>query len=1097
MTVPDRNSGCPDPETLAAFAEGKLKRHELPPVLAHLDTCGDCMSAVKAVSETVTAPQARFRFAWLAAAAVIAMALLAVPALRRGVTAPFAHRSSLAQLVDLSPRSARLVEVRLSGGFPWAPYRGPLRASEPATDARRLKLAGAAGDLVDRADHERTPDAQHAAGVALVMIERPEDAIARLRSAAESPPPAAKRWSDLAAAQYATALRSERPSLYPEALAACDRALRIDPELPEALFNRALVLQRLGLSQEARAAWQRYLQTDPSSPWAAEAREHLASLPAATGESLFRRDLPRLEKAAEAGDQAAVVALVGRYRQPGRLYAEAESLGQWGEALLRGDAAVAARELTFARSVGDALARLSGESLLREAVRAIDEADPARRSSLAGAHALYRRGRMTYSRSAPAAAEPDLRRATALFAAAGSPMSLVARYYAANTRFDQNDVAGARAALETLLQEVDARPQFAALGAQVRWQLAVCHIADGDWTATLPLLAEAEAVFRRLGERSHQGFIEAMQASALVSTDRLDEGWGARIRSFAALDAESSGDRLTVSLGEAVRTELGAGRFEPARALLELEESIDRAAGNDVLLSNALVREAVLHSRLGDGEAAARNAREAFAAAQRIDDPAMRARAVADAQFAAGAAALRSDPRGAETLLTKAIDHYRATGKALFLPESHLLRARAELQLGQRDDAVRDLESGVADLERHRLAFAGAVVGTGALNAGAALFDEAIRLSLDRHDVARTFSYAERSRGRRTPAGDASPAITLAELQRRLAGSGTAVLVLRSLPGEVVGLCVTADDGAVARHPVAPGLLAALADRGLDADQDALRELYDVLIRPSEPAIGSARSLIVVGDPLLQALPFAALYDGAQRRYLVERMSVAVGESASSLVSGAAGAAPRTIAAVALAPAEASHAAPALPDARDELGEIARLYPRTIEITPGRATFSALLNAAAQADVIHIAGHTERQPGAGDAALIFAGRAGGERVSWRKIAATPLERPAIVVLAACETLRTARWSRGQSPSLGGGFLTAGAEAVIGTLTPVADRDARQIFRAIHRQLAAGFAAAEAVRRAQLEALSEESANHRRTAWRAVALLTRRIPHDGA
>jgi CHAT domain-containing protein len=78
-------------------------------------------------------------------------------------------------------------------------------------------------------------------------------------------------------------------------------------------------------------------------------------------------------------------------------------------------------------------------------------------------------------------------------------------------------------------------------------------------------------------------------------------------------------------------------------------------------------------------------------------------------------------------------------------------------------------------------------------------------------------------------------------------------------------------------------------------------------------------------------------------------------------------------------------------------------------------------------------------------------------------------------------------------SLGGGFLAAGARDVIGTLAPVADNDARQIFRQIHRHLASGLDVATAVRQAQLEALSDEQ---HQTAWRVVTLLTTHISRSG-
>jgi tetratricopeptide (TPR) repeat protein len=209
---------------------------------------------------------------------------------------PFAPQGT-DRLVRLAPQSARSVEARLSGGFDYAPYRGPMRGNEGESAPQRMKLVGAAGALVERADEEKSAAAQHAAGIGRVLVEKPEDAIARLRaaaegSAAEGMPNNAAAWSDLAAAEYSTALQQRRPSLYPVALAHADAALRIDPHFSEALFNRALILERLGLTQAAREAWTRYLAADPSSKWAEEARAYLKRLPAATGESLFKRDQP-------------------------------------------------------------------------------------------------------------------------------------------------------------------------------------------------------------------------------------------------------------------------------------------------------------------------------------------------------------------------------------------------------------------------------------------------------------------------------------------------------------------------------------------------------------------------------------------------------------------------------------------------------------------------------------------------------------------------------------------------------------------------------------------------------------------------------------
>ncbi len=1063
MSEHAEHRSCPDAETLALFVEGKLKRHEIPAVLAHLDGCPSCLRAVRGASADLEPQQASSRASWLAA--IAAAVLIAIV----GIAFVQFRRAPGDDLVKLSPRSARVMEPRLSGGFAYAPWKGPIRSDDGAQNAEKMELVGVAGRLIQRADRERTADAQHDAGVALTLIDEPLDAVARLRDAASRAPEDARIHSDLAAAQYAAAVRLGRPSMLPEALASADRALRIDPRLGEALFNRAVILEGLGLTQQAREAWQRYLEVDPSSQWAAEARERLSHLPATTGQSLFRRDQPLLERAAETHDAARVERLVAQYPQQARTFAEAEYLGRWGEARQRGDAREASRLLAIATAIGDALAKVSGESLLRDAVSAIAH-DP---QTLAEAHALYRRGRITYSKQQPSAAEPELRRAAALFANARSPMALVARYFAASARYDRNDVDGAEAELARLLDEVDARRGAMALGAQVRWQLALCRMQQDDWPASLPLVQHAARTFRALGEQSNLGFVQTLAGDALVCLARPDEGWTARIESFRILSAEGRGDRLPVSVGGAAHRELRAGRHESARALLSIEEAADRATGNDLRLTNALVREAALASVVGDRAAAAMHIDEAARVAGRLSDQALRTRAMTDVDFGRGAVLLDAQPRAAIEALTRAIDGYATVEKPLFLPECHLLRSRARARTGDAAGAAADAESGIAQLERYRIQYAGAVAGTGIFDAGRALFREAMSLALRRGDSAAAFAYAERSRAH---VGD-RPA-TADEIQRRLAGSDAAVLEIAATDDEVVTFCITGRELAAHRVRVEPGAVAQLVQRG---DRDARTRLYDLLVRPCDATTGSARHLIVVSDPSLEGLPFGALFDASSGTYLVERVAVSAAMSASSL-QRANRTRPSSVVAIELPSGEGTGAA-ALPKAARELDEVRALYPRTIAAA-AMPSFAAL--AASQADVVHIAGHTQRREGVEAAELRFGGR---DWVSWRSIAASRFAPASTVVLAACESLRRPAPAQGFTLSLGDAFLAAGAGDVIGTLDVIADNDAYELFGAVHRELAAGASADDAVRRAQLAMI----ASRRPVAWQSVAVLTRQIP----
>jgi CHAT domain-containing protein len=321
----------------------------------------------------------------------------------------------------------------------------------------------------------------------------------------------------------------------------------------------------------------------------------------------------------------------------------------------------------------------------------------------------------------------------------------------------------------------------------------------------------------------------------------------------------------------------------------------------------------------------------------------------------------------------------------------------------------------------------------------------------------------------------ASEIVSIAALQQRLKHTGAAVLELVLLPGELVAFCITAEDATVDRRPVANERVLALIAREDDA------ALYDLLIRPEDATFARARHLVVVADPALAEVSFAALYDSIGKRHLIERFPISLAPSASGLRFGTRGTKPRSILAVALPSGESSGSA-GLPAGEAELRDIVSGYGEHASIL--NATFVTVIDAASRADIIHIGGHTERQPGLGDAALLFRDGA----VSWHRIAEHPLTRAKVIVLAACETLRTPPSAQARALSLGGAFLAAGAENVIGTLAPVPDEQARAIFTSVHANISRGDGVAAALRGAQLEALALQ----RGTAWRDVAVLTTRI-----
>jgi len=473
-----------------------------------------------------------------------------------------------------------------------------------------------------------------------------------------------------------------------------------------------------------------------------------------------------------------------------------------------------------------------------------------------------------------------------------------------------------------------------------------------------------------------------------------------------------------------------------------------------------------------------------------ITDPGLRAFADANVRLARGAVLLHDhQPAPAMSILAEALRAYGEMGMPAFEIDCRLLRARGAQALGQPDEAAREIDAGLETMERFRVALAGGGLARGVLDAGDELLERAIRLSLDRGDEARAFEYAERARvsfaTSKTRAGNVAGA-----LRARLAGSGAALVELIVLPEESVVFHLDGTGLEVARARIARPEVLALARRSTLGDRAAAGALYDLFLRPW--ASDGAQTLMIVPDPLLDAVPFAALYDARAGRYLIERVRVVRAESAASLRVAPPRAVPASVVSVAL-PSGSRTGSATLSESGVEVSEIAAAYGRGVQLSSDRSTFAEFLAAARTADVVHLSGHTRDDGDGGSAALDFAGSAGAapQRVQWRAVAGARFSGTPVVVLAACDSLLLPRLTGSRAPSLGGAFLAAGAAEVIGTIHPIGDRDARELFRAIHRQLASGAAPGDAVRDVQMQAIAADQSG----AWSSIAVLTREIP-DG-
>jgi CHAT domain-containing protein/tetratricopeptide (TPR) repeat protein len=1085
------DSPHPQPEILGAFQEGRLDAGERGAVVEHLAACDLCVGFLRGVrlaaSEAEEAPAAPSPFihrARLLAAAAAVVVVVGGYYLLRGDRA-----GGVQTLIAASPETYRTIEPRLAG-FRWAQLRRMRADAAAPPDAEGLKLAGAAGEVLARARDDDSAVARRAVGVASLLVNDTVHATEALQRATSADPENAAAWNDLAAALYTSAVRDRRAADLPEALAAAERALRHNPEFPEARFNRALILEQMGLRTEAAGAWRDYLAVDAKSEWAEEARSRLNALPPAT-QRRFRDRIPLLESGAAAGDGVRVSAVLREFPQEVRAWFETDVLGRWGEAEMRGDTAAAAAFLASARTAGETLRNASGERLLADAVSAIDRAALGRRKALAGAHAGYRNGRLAYRDGKLADAERFLLGAARAFEAEANPMGNLVRTYAGSVVFDQNRIAEAAALLEPAIAGAD--PSHIALHAQASLFLGRCAAYACQWSEAVRHFTAARSGYERLHEPSNLAEAENALGEVYANAGEVEQAWQHRLAALRIFGDGTNGRRLLAALATNARGELQNGRWSSAEALLRLEIAEAGRAGDPLLIADAHKRRAMLHAAHGDGEAAYADLGEARGYASRAPSSGMRTRLEAECLLVEGTVARARDTVRSLAALTGAVEFARSAGDRRLLPEALLERARTHRAAGREDDAWSDLAAGIDEVEDRRGTAAG---GPGAtLDAAGALFDEAIDLLLDRGQHERAFEYADRGHARALleAMGPGAPMKVSVSAIAAALPADAALVQYVLLPDRVAIFRITRDGLHVAQHPMGRALLdadvralrASIEERAEPAALRAASARVDAALMAPLRAFGSTSSLVIVGNRVVQSVPWAALWNPGRREYLVEQSALSVAPSAGVWLKNRARQENRGGDRLLLVTSDARASLDPLNGLRREREGLQAMYARHTLLVDSAATPARFLENAGAVDVVHYGGHARAASAVAEAALLLAG---DDELRASQIARSSLAGPWLVVLAACDTMTSGATGLEGAPDLARGFLAAGVPTVLGTLWRINDADAATLFLLFHRQIRSGSAAPAALRDAQLAMLRGSPAGAHPAAWAGAQVL---------
>jgi CHAT domain-containing protein/tetratricopeptide (TPR) repeat protein len=891
----------------------------------------------------------------------------------------------------------------------------------------------------------------------------------------------AEVWSDRAARQCTSGLRDDDALLLFRCWAAAERALELEPRLPAARFNRAVALELLGLAPLARDAYARFLEVDPASDWAVEARDRLRGIPSESQASEWKTVLQTLRAAALRGSAAEVTSIVRRFPQQSRIWTEGIFLADWGEAQLAGSAA-ATRELDIARSVAQGLAAVSGEMLAADAVVAIDEArssgDHDRLEALARGHELYRRGRKTYAERLNAEAVGILASAAAEFERGRSPMRLLAGYYEATARFDAGDHDRSAEMIRQLERTVPG--SFLSMRAHLLWQQGTASGRAGDLYAARQRYTQAAESFERLFEHENAARMRNFAARGLMLIGDSTAAWNERRHGLAAAARWGDARLLEVALSEAVQDAITSGESEVARiaasAALQIAPQPNPRRRVGMLVATAMLSP----DQTGMRAALDRARQQALA----IPDVALQTSAIREVDAAEGIAIRDTDPGRSAELLSGAIAYQQAEAGGM-LPQLYLQRARTRRVLGRHDEAMDDLNHALALAESRRAAIVADELRAAYVGTVRDIYTELVDLSIERGRMEDAFAVSERSRARTLldrMGSDGRGVESLGAIRNGLR-NGTVLVSFMSAQRGLVGFVVTRDSFRVVVSPIERRALnarmaafpdAILGSQNASANASAL---YDLLFGAAEPEIDRSTAIVVVPDPSLPPVPYAALVRTATRRHLIETALVTVAPSASAhhhlsrLPNG--GGRKALLVGDPAFDQDAHRGLSRLPAAKREVRDVQHLYDAVV-LMDAAATRRAVLDGLATADVVSIGTHAlHHSRDASRSSLLLAPSDDDGVLTARDIMKARVRAGSVAVLAGCRTAGTS--ARSELDGLATAFLFAGSKSVVATLWDVDDAAAARLSVAAHQAMQKGLSPAESVASVQRDAIQRGDA----------------------
>jgi CHAT domain-containing protein len=974
--------------------------------------------------------------------------------------------SGMAALTAATERSsARTIQPRLSGAWPYKPFRRAIRAA----GENAHPIGADVGD--DR----------HALALAFLLGGEPDRAIRMLNAFLHENASVldsagvtrADVLAEIASAEYEVAAGGGEPFHFAAAFEHAARALALSPQHLGALHVRALSLEALSLREDAIDGWRDYLAQDARSPWAVEARTRLMALDRDAGED----PSDALVRAADSGDTAALAKLIKGRPQYARVLVEETLLGAWGDAVAQHEVDSATSALRRSHIIADALAK-GGDGVALASVDRITRADQPSRMTLAAAHRAFTAARKAFAAASDAKARDALGEAARLLDATRSPLAVRAWTAYATVSHYLGHTDEARGILTHMTETLrGSEAAYPVATGESWWMLGLIEQSQGRSAAALHDYDTARIALERAGEPSHLAGISSVLSETYRYIGEFNQAWSSNVQALRWADLGGTYKRRQIVTNDAALLAMESGYPRLAEHIAQRVEKRAATAHDRIFATLGLLTEGrALASRQRTSDA--QNVLDRTAATletTRRDGSTLRL--IADVAATRGELATRTDPPEAVRLISSAFEQLHNLNDRSRLAKLHLVFARAKRAAGDDIGEEHELAAGLAQLESQRELLDDDQERSTFTDTGRALYDDTVRRLLAREQSSQALQVVRRARtiGVTTPGALASDAMS----SGAAAPAGSAFVEYYLLDDSLLtwvtvnGSTELIRSSSTSIREVVQREVAALS-RCTTTD-DCLaesRRLYDLLIASAAPAIAGADELLIAPDGILHLVPFAALYDAREKCFVAERHAVSIVLSALPPATDRA-----RFESIFVAVPQAPDDMPQLAAAAREARAAARAFRTAALVDDRSATAARFLAEAGRYDVAHFAGHgvwNERNPRL--ASLRFAADAAHPDGAMHadELRGSDPGKTRLVVLAACDTARGQVTNAG-ALSFARAFAARGVPAVVGSLWPVDDEASEQFFTSFYGALARGKTPAEALRAAQRDSISRPDA----------------------